>query len=80
MEKYQFFKEYNILCIEDDEITLNYLEAFLSIFFKKVIVAINAEEAYKKVKSEKIDIILTDIYMPNESGITFIQKWRNEKK
>lgn len=69
-----------ILYVEDDELirkeTLNIFENF----FKKVYVAQDGKEgldSYYKNR-EKIDIILTDINMPNMNGIEFISKIREE--
>lgn len=66
----------NILLVEDDE-SLN-----RGISFKlikegyKVFSAINLEEAEKVVTSEKIDLILLDINLPDGSGFDFCNKIR----
>ncbi|MDP3587894.1 MAG: response regulator transcription factor [Sulfuricurvum sp.] len=78
MEKYAILKNYTLLCVEDDSVTLRYLEGVLSLFFKRVITSVNGDEAYRKLKSDDIDIIITDIYMPYKSGIDFIKKIRDE--
>ncbi|WP_044414901.1 response regulator [Halarcobacter anaerophilus] len=69
-----------ILYVEDDELirkeTLNIFENF----FKKVYVAQDGKEgldSYYKNR-DKIDIILTDINMPNMNGIELISKVREE--
>lgn len=73
---YHFLKKYKLLCVDDDIVTLKYLEASLSIFFKQVITASNGEEANNKLRTVSVDIILTDLYMPNEDGILFIENLR----
>jgi DNA-binding response OmpR family regulator len=70
------FKKYSILIAEDDPIALNSLVNILQRYFKNVFTAINGTEAYEKVLSQKIDIILTDMRMPHQDGADFIKQLR----
>lgn len=69
-------KNLTILYIEDeDEIRIN-LEKTLNLLFKSVISVSNAEDALDIFQNEKIDIILSDINLPNKSGIELIKDVR----
>ncbi len=69
---------YTILIVEDDEIALVSLSNILKRYFKKVLIATNGHEASDCVMSHSIDIILTDMRMPEQDGIGFIQQIRDE--
>jgi YesN/AraC family two-component response regulator len=58
-----------LLIAEDDENTLNGLEALLKRYFKDIAIAKDGEEALAIYKKKRFDIILTDISMPNMNGI-----------
>lgn len=76
MESYTNFKKYSILIAEDDPIALHSLVNILKRYFKNVLTAINGYEAYEKVLSHKIDIILTDMRMPHQDGADFVKQLR----
>lgn len=76
VESYNDFKKYSILIAEDDPIALNSLVNILKRYFKNVFTAVNGSEAYDKALSKKIDIILTDMRMPNQDGADFIKQLR----
>lgn len=69
-------KNISILYVEDDVLTV---EAFLDAFgdiFKKVHVAYNANDGFELFLKEKPDIVLTDLQMPQVSGLELIAKIR----
>lgn len=70
--------ELNILFVEDDESARNFLQTFLSKFFKTVIVAENGQEGLDAYLNSHIpfDIVLTDITMPIMNGIQMIEEIR----
>jgi len=76
VESYTEFKKYSILIAEDDPIALHSLVNILKRYFKNVLTAVNGFEAYEKALSQKIDIILTDMRMPNQDGADFIKQLR----
>ena len=76
MNNYDDFKKYSILIAEDDPIALNFLVNILKRYFKNVFTALNGSEAYEKALSHRIDIILTDMRMPDQDGADFIKKLR----
>jgi len=65
-----------ILYIEDEDEIRNNLEQTLQLIFKKVISTENAENALQLFHNNKVDIILSDINLPNKSGIDFIKDIR----
>ncbi|RXJ70274.1 hypothetical protein CRV08_01545 [Halarcobacter ebronensis] len=70
----------NILYAEDDVATKDELLPVLEHYFNKVFIACDGNEALKLYSANKneIDIILTDVNMPNVSGIDFIKEVRKE--
>jgi len=69
-------KSISILYVEDDVLTV---EAFLDAFgdvFKKVHVAYNANDGFELFLKEKPDIVLTDLQMPQVSGLELIANIR----
>lgn len=60
-------KEYTILIIEDHEELLNTLSFIFSPLYN-VITAKDGKEGLEVVANEKVDIILSDVMMPNMSG------------
>lgn len=67
----------NILLVDDDVNVLESLQfgvAYSSLGIEKIYVAENAADAKKILKNVPIHIMVTDIEMPNESGIELL-KW-----
>jgi len=65
-----------ILIIEDEKILAEmYRDKFSQAGFK-VIGAFDSEEGLKLAKKEKPDLILLDILLPRENGISFLKKWK----
>lgn len=67
---------FSLLYVEDEEGIRNNINEILKHLFKKIFVAKNAKEAYNMYESNKPDLIITDIRMPNETGIELIKKIR----
>ncbi len=70
--------EITILYVEDDKSTQSTISEILQQFCKKVKVASDGVEALLVYKQGDIDLIITDIEMPNMSGIEFVQRIRDE--
>jgi len=67
-----------ILIIEDEKILADmYKEKFEMTGFK-VFLALDAEEGLIVAKKEKPDLILLDILLPRESGISFLEKIKKD--
>lgn len=67
---------FSLLYVEDEEGIRNNIYEILKHLFKKTFVAKNAKEAYNMYESNRPDLIITDIRMPNETGIDLIKKIR----
>ncbi len=67
---------FSVLYAEDEEGIRNNINEILKQLFKKTFVAKNAKEAFNMYESNKPDLIITDIKMPNETGIELIKKIR----
>lgn len=68
-----------ILIIEDEKVLAEmYRDKFESEGFKATL-AFSSEEAIDCLKKEKPDLILLDILLPRENGITFLRKLKEVK-
>ena len=73
-------KQYTLLCIEDeDQIRVGIVNT-LKYYFKEVYEASNVSDASDIYEEEKPTIILCDIQMPKENGISFIKRLRKHDK
>ena len=68
----------HILVVDDDNGIRNLVKKFLEDNNYLVNTAANSEEAQKKIKIIKFDLIILDIMMPGQSGLDFISE--NKKK
>lgn len=66
-----------ILIVDDDELTLNMLSHFLKGEGYDAIVADDVAKALNIVENEKIDLIISDIMMPNVSGLGLLSLLKN---
>lgn len=69
-------KNFTILYIEDEEGIRNNITEILKDLFKETYVAKNTNEGFKFYEQSRPDLIITDIKMPNETGIELIKKIR----
>jgi two-component system, OmpR family, response regulator VanR len=69
-------KNKTILFAEDDKIMREQITEVLEMLFQKVFLADDGEKAYKLYLEASPDIIISDIKMPNMSGLQFIEKVR----
>jgi two-component system, OmpR family, response regulator VanR len=79
-EKLSRLKEFTLLLVEDDLELLNKLNIILSIFFRKVITAIDGKDALEIFKKENIDMIISDYSMPNMNGYELFKAIRKIDK
>lgn len=73
----------NLLILDDEIYTVRALQK--SVNWKEagideVFIAFNAEKAREIVKEEQMDVILTDIEMPRESGLSFLEWMKSTQK
>lgn len=69
-------KEKNVLFAEDDIITRTKMKEILEMLFAKVYTACEGEEAFRLYEDESPDIIITDIKMPKNDGLSLIKRIR----
>lgn len=67
-----------ILCVDDDQDTLDLLRIALESGGYKVISALTAEEGLKKYKSEKPDLLIVDLMMEEvDAGTRYVVKLKS---
>ena len=69
---------FQILVVDDEPKIVELLQIYLEMQGHKVIPAYNGEEAWEKWQTDSIDMVLTDIMMPNMDGYDFANKIRQE--
>jgi putative two-component system response regulator len=67
-------KGVNILVVDDDELVLDYISALLKKSGYLVRACISAEEALVTFREGRMDVVLTDIKMPDVSGVELLEK------
>jgi DNA-binding response OmpR family regulator len=70
----------NILYIEDEENIKINMKKVLLLLCENVFDASNIEEAKQIIKKQRIDIIISDINLPDTNGIEFIKELRKTDK
>ena len=69
-----------ILYIEDEENIRENIKKVLLLLCKNVFDVSNAEDATMTLKNQRVDIIISDINLPKDNGIKFIQEVRKIDK
>ena len=64
----------NIMVLDDDSYFLNRMKTLLELDKHSVITINSSKEALRKIQEINFDLILTDLIMPELSGIEFIEK------
>jgi CheY-like chemotaxis protein len=72
----EFFNDKNILIVDDDTVLRETVEKMLVSHFENVFHACDGVEALKVAASERIDVLLSDIEMPNMDGFQLLGKIR----
>lgn len=68
------FQSWNILLADDNTSLTDFLQDELKDMFKSVYIASDGKEALSVLSKEKIDIIVSDIMMPNINGFELCKK------
>jgi len=63
-----------LLLVEDDKSLNEELAIFLSDFFDTIDSFYSAEEAYSKYLTTSYDLVITDIQLPHQSGLSLVEK------
>jgi len=71
-------QNYTVLCVEDEDGIRKRLVNTLKYYFGGVYEAKNGEDAFYLYKEYKPDLIITDIEMPNKSGISLVEDIRKK--
>ena len=61
-----------ILIVDDDPITLKMIGQYLFSEGYDIVTAIDGFNALEKIKKNKMDLIISDVMMPNLSGLTLL--------
>lgn len=69
-----------LLYVEDNEQARVSTLAVLSEFFSNIVVAIDGKDGLEKFSQNTIDLIITDINMPNLNGLDMVQEIRKTHK
>jgi len=64
----------SILIVDDSDEIVNSLIELFKMFFKEVDCASDGKEGFEKATSNKFNIIISDLEMPNMNGIEMITK------
>jgi CheY-like chemotaxis protein len=67
-----------ILIVEDEEIARDVLVQALEILGYGTVGAVNGRHALEQLASNHVDLILTDIYMPEMNGLELLRKLRED--
>ena len=70
---------YSLLLVDDELMSLDLMKQMLQPYFKDIYTANNATEAFSIFLNKSIDIIVTDMKMPNGNGITLVENIRKHK-
>ena len=70
----------HILVVDDDDGIRSLVKKYLNENRYLVTTAINAEDAYEKIKIIKFDLLVLDIMMPGKSGLEFINENKKQLK
>jgi CheY-like chemotaxis protein len=69
-----------ILCFDDEPNVLKFLEAVLVPNGYEVTKAEDGEEAMKKLKEERIDLVLSDVTMPKMDGFEVCRRIKGDDR
>ncbi len=73
-------KDRRVLLVEDDSVNMLLARTILAKFSCSCDIAINGKQALEKLDSEKYDIILLDIHLPDINGVEVAKYLREHKK
>lgn len=73
---FDILKKLNVLYVEDEADILKQTKMILDDFVNVVYTANNGEDALEIVKTQKVDVIITDILMPKLTGIELLKELR----
>ena len=72
-------KKKNVLIVDDDPDVLTMLEGLLKKLEYNPFVAANGEEAVRIIDSNKIDVVVSDLVMPEMDGMELLKRVKSRK-
>ena len=69
-------KNLRLLYVEDDPDTRNMTSMILDMFFDNIVLGVDGQDGLEKFKENDIDLIITDINMPNLNGLEMCKEIR----
>ena len=72
-------KKRNVLVVDDDQDVLSMLERLLQKLEYNPFVAYNGEEALRIVDTNKIDVVVSDLVMPEMDGMELLKRIKSRK-
>jgi DNA-binding NtrC family response regulator len=72
-------KKKNVLIVDDDPDVLTMLEGLLKKLEYNPFVAANGEEAVRVIDSNKIDVVVSDLVMPEMNGMELLKRVKSRK-
>lgn len=73
-------KKKKILVVDDEQDVRETLESVLSKLEYEPVVAPGGREALELIRKEKIDVVLSDLYMPEMDGIELLKRVKTENR
>ena len=73
-EEQELIKELNVIVVDDVADSRELVEMYLKLCNAKVVTVDRAKDVLKLVENFKPDVIVSDIYMPEESGYWLIDR------
>ena len=71
------FKNHSVLIVDDDKIQLQLMQEIFTPLFKETILINDSTKVIPALEKHKVDIILSDIQMPQLDGFELVQKIRS---
>ena len=68
----------NILIIDDESINSETIKDTLEDVSYNVVLAENAAEAKNIVKDQTFDLVMMDVWMPGQDGMSLLEEWMSE--
>jgi response regulator RpfG family c-di-GMP phosphodiesterase len=69
-----------VLCVDDEQMNLSLLEAMLIPHGYETIKAANGMEAWAKIQSEHVDVVLLDVMMPGLDGFEVCRRIKSNER
>jgi two-component system response regulator YesN len=73
----EFFSTKSLLFVDDDSSICDAIEVLLSRYFKQIHITTDPLEAIEIFKSHEIDLVMSDVTMPDISGFELAQRLKD---